>query len=91
MDYIVIVKWSLEHKGFSFLYVEASESSESVSSSESEEEEVAEEEEEGVREETWIPRGARRALGEWEKHTTVRVLEHCTSLSQFATTAIFAM
>ena len=56
---------------FYCLILESSESS----SSESEEEEEEEEEEVVVgREEVvveWTPSGAQRALGDWEKHTTV--------------------
>ena len=48
--------------------IEVSESSDSSASSESGEEE---EEEEGVRVVEWTPSGALRALGEWERHTTV--------------------
>ena len=50
--------------------IEVSESSNSSASSESGEEEE-EEEEEGVRVVEWTPSGALRALGEWERHTTV--------------------
>lgn len=52
------------------IFSESSESSESSSSSDSEEGE-GEGEEGGVRVVGWTPSGAQRALGEWEKHTTV--------------------
>ena len=49
--------------------IEVSESSDSSASSESGEEEEGGEE--GVRVVEWTPSGALRALGEWERHTTV--------------------